>query len=480
MINIVGLGPGAKEAITLGALEALKDADVVLLRTIKHPTVNFLKEYDITYETFDESYETKDSFKEVYDEIALEVLEKAKIFNNVAYAVPGHPLVAEKSVVNLINLCKENGIEYKIIPSVSFIDAIFESLEIDPSEGFKLIDAFDINKQLLDKRSKLIISQVYNKFIASEVKLTLMEYYNDDTKIYFIRAAGIKGQESIREIPLFCLDRQEDIDYLTSIYIPESPNKAVDFNDLLEIMDKLMGEEGCPWDKEQDHVSLKRYLIEECYEVLEAIDNKNEGELLEELGDVLLQVVFHAAIGKKEGYFNIKDVIKSICDKMINRHPHIFGNIQAETSLQVLQNWDEIKKKEKGYESYAQELKHIGKNLPALLRAEKVQAKAGKVGFDFPSIEIAMDKVTEELIEVKSVYKGLNQAKILEEIGNLIFSSVNIARFLDIDPENALNYTIDKFIGRFEQIEKSTISSGKKLEDMTIYEMDCLWEKTKV
>jgi len=194
MINIVGLGPGSKEAITLGALEALKAADLVLLRTIKHPTVKFLKEYDIKYETYDETYDSKDSFKEVYNEIALDVLEKAKTFNNVAYAVPGHPLVAEKSVANLIKLCKENGMEYKIIPSVSFIDAIFESLEIDPAEGFKLVDAFDIDKQLLDKRSKLIVSQVYNKFIASQVKLTLMEYYSDDTKIYFIRAAGIKGR----------------------------------------------------------------------------------------------------------------------------------------------------------------------------------------------------------------------------------------------------------------------------------------------
>ena len=195
---------------------------------------------------------------------------------------------------------------------------------------------------------------------------------------------------------------------------------------------------------------------------------------------VLLQVVFHAAIAKKEGYFNIRDVIKGICDKMINRHPHIFGDVLAPSSLIVKQNWDEIKKKEKGFKTYSEELKHIGKNLPALLRAEKVQSKAGKVGFDFPNVEKAMEKVIEELSEVKGVYKEPNQAKILEEIGDLIFSSVNIARFLDIDPENALNYTIDKFIRRFEEIEKSAINTGKSLEDMTIDEMDCLWEKTKV
>ncbi len=174
-----------------------------------------------------------------------------------------------------MKLCDENNIEYKILPAVSFIDAMMESLKIDPIEGIKVIDAFDMKNQILDKRIGTIITQVYNQLIASEVKLKLLEYYNDDTEIYYVRAAGIEGQESIRKIPLYELDMQEDIDYLTSVYIPKDLKNKKDFNDLVSIIDTLRGEDGCPWDREQTHESLKNQLIEECYEVIDAIDNED-------------------------------------------------------------------------------------------------------------------------------------------------------------------------------------------------------------
>lgn len=479
MIKIVGLGPGAKEAITLGTLEVLKNASKVFLRTFKHPNVEYLKELGVEFSTYDDKYNTLDSFDEVYNSIAKELIREHDNSENIVYAVPGHPLVAEKSVDILLKLCKEKGIATEIYPAVSFVDAIMESLKIDPVDGLKIIDAFDIRNQVLDKRIGTIITQVYNKYIASEVKLALNEYYRDDTEIYFIRAAGVKGLENIRKIPLYELDRQEDIDHLTSVYIPKDLDNTMDFYDLLGIMDTLRGEDGCPWDKEQTHESLKRYLIEECYEVLEAIDEKNEDMLIEELGDVLLQVVFHARIGKEEGYFDINDVIKGISNKMIERHPHIFGKVKLETSEEVLKNWDDIKKKEKGFKSYTEELRHIPKNLPALMRAEKVQAKARKAGFDWDKVEDALNKVFEEYNEVKDVYKGKNRAKILEEIGDLIFAIVNVCRFLDIDPENALNYTIEKFINRFEYIENAALDKGMKLKEMTLEQMDALWEEAK-
>ncbi|WP_127837166.1 bifunctional methyltransferase/pyrophosphohydrolase YabN [Clostridium prolinivorans] len=479
MIKIVGLGPGAKEAITLGTLEVLKSSPKVFLRTAIHPNVNYLKELGVNFETYDYKYENLDNFDEVYLSIAKDLIDEHKKNGDIVYAVPGHPLVAEKSVTNLLNLCKEEQIETKIYPAVSFIDAIAESLKIDIVEGLKIIDAFDIKNQILDKRIGTVITQVYNKYIASEVKLALNEYYKDDTEIYFIRAAGIKEIENIRKIFLYELDRQEDIDHLTSIYIPKDINNTFDFYDLLSIMKTLRGENGCPWDKEQTHESLKKYLIEECYEVLEAIDENNDDMIIEELGDVLFQVVFHSIIGEEEGFFNINDVIKGICVKMVERHPHIFGNIKVKNSEDVLKNWDEIKRKEKGFKTYTEELKHISKNLPALMRAEKVQAKAKKVGFDWNRVEDALDKVLEEFYEVKDVYKGKNRAKILEELGDLIFASVNVCRFLDIEPENALNYTIDKFINRFEYIEKKALEKGKDLKDMTLEEMDILWEESK-
>lgn len=480
MIKVVGLGPGSKEAITLGTLEVLKSAEKVYLRTYKHPNVSYLKELGINFVTYDEKYDTLENFDDVYNSIAEDIIANHEENKDIVYAVPGHPLVAEKSVAILNKLCTEKGIELTIYPAVSFIDAILEALRIDPIEGVKIIDAFDITKQVFDKRIGTVITQVYDRFIASEVKLALSEYYKDDTEVYFIRAAGVKGEESIRKIFLYELDRQEDIDHLTSIYIPKVLDNTKDFNDLLEIMDILRGEEGCPWDKEQNHESLKRYLIEECYEVIEAIDQQDDNKIIEELGDVLLQVVFHARIGKEEGYFNILDITDSICNKMIERHPHIFGNEKVNNSEEVLSNWDEIKKKEKGFETYTEELKAIAKSLPALIRAEKVQAKAKKAGFDWDKVEDAMAKVLEELDEVKNVYKANNRAKILEEVGDLIFSTVNVARFLDIDPEVALNYTIEKFISRFQYIEATALSKNKKLAEMTLEEMDELWEEAKI
>jgi tetrapyrrole methylase family protein/MazG family protein len=479
MIKIVGLGPGDKEAITIGTLEVLKNSDKIYLRTEKHPTVEFLKQYGIKFETYDHKYEQGENFEQVYSSITDDLISKELKYKNIVYAVPGHPLVAEKSVNLLLKVCEQKGIETEIFTAVSFIDVLMESLKIDPIEGMKIIDAFDIKFQILDKRVGLIITQVYDKFIASEVKLSLMEYYPDDTEIYFVRAAGVKNLESIRKIPLYEIDRQEDIDYLTSLYIPKKLDVKKDFNDLLEIMNVLRSENGCPWDQEQNHESIKKCLIEECYEVLEAIDEKNDDKLNEELGDVLLQIVFHCQIGKEEGFFNINDVVEGICNKMIDRHPHVFGNINLNTSEEVLVNWDKIKKKEQGLSSYTEELKHVPKNLPALMRAEKIQKKASKVGFDWNKVEDALSKVLEEYYEVKNVYKGKERVKIVEEIGDLIFASVNVARFLDIDPEFALNYTIEKFIKRFAYIEEKAKSRGVDMINMTLNQMDELWEESK-
>ncbi|AVP65543.1 nucleoside triphosphate pyrophosphohydrolase [Clostridium botulinum] len=479
MINIIGLGPGSKESITLGTIDSLKTVDKVFLRTEKHPTVEYINKLGIVYETFDEKYETGESFDEVYNSIAKSLIDDSNNYSDIIYAVPGHPLVAEKSVNILIKLCKENNIEFKIVPAVSFVDALMESLLLDPVEGLKIIDAFDIKNQVMDKRIGTVITQVYDKFIASEVKLNLMNYYKDDTEIFFVRAAGIEGLEEIRKIPLYELDRQHNIDHLTSVYIPKVSNNNYDFMDLLDIMDKLRGEEGCPWDKEQTHTSLKKYLIEESYEVIEAIDNKDVDMLIEELGDVLLQVIFHSQIGKEEGFFEIKDVIQSICDKMINRHPHVFSDLEINNSNEVLENWDKIKSIEQGNKTYTDSIRHIAKTLPALMRADKVQKKAAKVGFDWDNIEDAMKKIIEEYKEIEDVYKSKNKVKILEEIGDLLFSVVNVARFLDIDPENALNYSIDKFINRFQYIEDESISMGRNLHNMSLEEMDELWKEAK-
>ncbi len=252
------------------------------------------------------------------------------------------------------------------------------------------------------------------------------------------------------------------------------------FEDLLEIMRILRSGEGCPWDREQTHESLKKYLIEETYEVLEAIDLKDRDKLVEELGDLLLQIVFHARIAEEAGMFSMDDVITGICRKMVLRHTHVFGDAKAETAEDVVNNWEAIKKKEKGAKSQTEVLKSVPANLPALMRSYKVQQKAAQVGFDWDNIEDVFSKVIEEINELRDVYKSKNVARITEEVGDVFFALVNLSRFLGTQPELALNATTNKFIARFEFMEKESREAGRKLEEMTLAEMDELWNKAKM
>ena len=250
------------------------------------------------------------------------------------------------------------------------------------------------------------------------------------------------------------------------------------FDRLIRIISLLRSEEGCPWDKAQTHESLKVCLVEEAYEVNEAIDNKDWDNLEEELGDVLLQVVFHGNLGESEGRFDLKSIANRECEKMIRRHPHVFSNIKAETIDRALEKWENMKKKER-QGTQTESMNEIPKSLPALRRSYKVQAKAADVGFDWDHVDEAFNKVTEETQELLEAYRKNDQKRITEELGDLLFATVNVARFLGVDPEDALNFTSQKFIRRFGFIEGSAIDAGLKLEDMTLAEMDKLWEEAK-
>jgi len=253
-----------------------------------------------------------------------------------------------------------------------------------------------------------------------------------------------------------------------------------DFNDLLEIMARLRAENGCPWDREQTHESLRIYLIEETYEVLEALDAGDMGKFCNELGDLLLQIVFHARIAEESGVFDIEDVTTEICRKLISRHTHIFGGDKADTPEQVVENWEAIKKKEKKLKSQTSVLKDIPANLPALMRSYKVQQKAAMVGFDWDNTDDVFRKVDEEIEELRDVYKSKNVERITDELGDAFFALVNLARFLKVQPELALTGTINKFIRRFEFIEQQSQKMGRKLEEMSLAEMDELWNEAKV
>lgn len=248
-------------------------------------------------------------------------------------------------------------------------------------------------------------------------------------------------------------------------------------NDLVRIMEILRAPDGCMWDQAQDHHSIRQNFIEETYEACEAIDDNDTDHLKEELGDVLLQVVFHTQMEKEKGVFDLNDVADGVCKKLIFRHPHIFGDVQVGSTDEILSNWDDLKRKEKKQETDTSTLESVSKSLPSLIRAQKLQKKAAKVGFDWPDVSGALDKVEEELAEVRAAIGG--NGDIEEEIGDLIFAVTNVSRFVKVDSERAAEKTCNKFVRRFADMEKQAAAEGKNLSDLTLSELDALWDKAK-
>ncbi len=256
--------------------------------------------------------------------------------------------------------------------------------------------------------------------------------------------------------------------------------QSYDIGDLLKIMELLRGEDGCPWDREQDHHSIRKNFLEETYEVMEAIDKEDSELLKEELGDVLLQIVFHCRMESESGRFDFGDVCDGICKKLIVRHPHVFGDVTVENSGEVIVNWDQIKRQTKGQNTTTETLKSVPAVFPALMRSEKVQHRAAKSGFDYPSLEYAMSDLDSEINELKAAIAEKNQAHVEEELGDLLFAAVNVSRFTQTDAENALARSCEKFIARFEQVENLAVSNGVDMKQASIEELDKLWKQAKM
>ncbi|CUH96481.1 hypothetical protein P22_2571 [Propionispora sp. 2/2-37] len=478
-ITIIGLGPGPFGLLTVETLEKLKGAARVLLRTAKHPTVDELALRGIRFDSYDYLYEEKGSFAEVYEAIAADCLKKAENGEQVLYAVPGSPLVAEKTVTLIQENAKKEKIPVHILPGMSFLEVLYTRLRVDPINGVTILDAADISNLPPDGKTALVITQVYNRQVASETKLSLMESYDDDFLITVVRSLGLPDEE-IAVIPLYELDRLQQIDHLTSVYVPApaAPVQRFSIDPLVKVMATLRSPGGCVWDREQDHASLRRYLLEEVYEVLEAIELRDSGKLCEELGDLLLQIVFHARVAEECGHFAMQDVIDQVTTKLIRRHPHVFGDITVKDAAEVVLNWDAIKKEEKGHERKSV-LDGVPIHFPALARAAKLQAKAGKVGFDWDNIAPVWEKLYEELAELQEAVKRGSQQAMESELGDILFATVNLARFLAIDAEIALNVTNNKFIKRFSYIEEQVAANKLQWDKLTLAELDSFWNDAK-
>lgn len=479
-ITVVGLGAGDIEQLPLGIYRKLKQSKHTYLRTKEHPVVQELLGEGMKFQSFDDIYERHDTFEAVYEKICEQLFALAEK-DSILYAVPGHPLVAERTVQLLLERADARNIQVEICGGQSFLDPLFQALKIDPIEGFQLLDATSLKRDEIEVQQHIIIGQVYDTFMASEVKLTLMEKLPDDYEVYIVTAAGSK-EESIRRVPLYELDREVTLDNLTSVYVPPVRDDVVlykQFSKLRKIIAQLRGPNGCPWDKEQTHHSLKKYLLEEAYELIEAINEEDIDHMIEELGDVLLQVMLHAQIGEDEGYFSIDEVIESISSKMVRRHPHVFGDTYAETADDVIKNWKEIKEAEKGSKAAKSQLADIGNHMPNTLRAYEIQKSAAKVGFDWEHVEDAWAKVREEINEFEVEVKRQEREKTINEFGDILFALINIARFYKINPEEALFGTNQKFIRRFSYVEECVLKSGKDFQDFSLNELDQFWDEAK-
>ncbi|MNZ70283.1 Nucleoside triphosphate pyrophosphohydrolase [compost metagenome] len=489
-ITVVGLGSGDPDRLTLGSLKRLQGARQRYVRTKDHPVVNWLEETGVTFSSFDEVYESKDDFPSVYMEIVERLIASAVSASDgeeILYAVPGHPMVAEATVKLLREKCPVEGIELNVIGGESFLDEAFVRLGFDPIEGFKLLDASEVTGERLDPRLHTLIGQVYDEFTASDVKLSLMDIYPDDYPVIVGHALGVDGLEQIVPVPLYELDRVQGYGNLSLVYVPASSDDSLrirSFQRLHEIVTILRSPEGCPWDREQTHQSIRKNLIEETYEVLETIDEDDPDHMREELGDLLLQIMLHSQMEEELGTFTAYDVIQELNEKLLYRHPHVFGDLSAEDAETALKNWDAMKAEEKRRKGIKPEelsaLSGVPRDLPALMKAYKLQKKAAKVGFDWDSIDGVWDKLSEEIAELKeAIGAGAALEEQTLELGDVLFSVVNAARYIGIDPEEALSLTIAKFVRRFSYVEEKLREVGKTPKDSTLIEMDELWDAAK-
>ncbi|HHB90305.1 MAG TPA: MazG family protein [Anaerolineae bacterium] len=387
MIHIIGLGPGDPGLITRRAWELITQASEIWVRTREHPAIPEIARH-ATVHSYDHLYETHNDFDAVYAAIAEDVVARAAE-QDVVYAVPGDPAVAERTPALIRQRAHPQGISVTIHAAVSFLEPTFAALDADPIHGVQILDAQRLAQMHHPPGSLgmgLIIPQLYNRLLAGDVKLTLMNAYPDDHQVTLISGAGTDALR-LQALPLYELDRRDDLDDMTTLWVPPLDRPAT-YEDLQEIIAHLRAPDGCPWDRKQTHQTLRPYLLEETYEVLDALDAEDSQALKEELGDLLIQIALHVQIATEEGEFKLADVIAHVVDKLIRRHPHVFGDVNVTDAEEVARNWEAIKQREReenGQQAKKQTLLDgIPAALPALARAQTYASRLARVGYPLP------------------------------------------------------------------------------------------------
>jgi tetrapyrrole methylase family protein/MazG family protein len=473
-ITIVGLGPGDYDRIPAETRDLLLDPDVtVIVRTLEHPAARHLSGLR-SVESGDDLYESAESFDDVYVGLAERVVDAAG-GAHVLFAVPGSPNVGERTPRLISELAGAKAIPVDVIGAESFLDLVLSTVGIDPiSDGLVVLDAHNLPDPLL-LNLPAVVAQVDVPMVVADVRDTLARLLPAATPVTVMTDLGTK-QTRTETVALESLG-PDHCGLRTSWFLESTP---VGIPGLIVTMRRLRAE--CPWDREQTHHSLVRNLVEEAYELVEALSHlpveapAGEPDFVaydgveDELGDVLLQVLFHSTMAREAGAFDVEDVAERLRGKLVRRHPHVFGDVQATTAQEVLQNWEQIKQDEKQRSSLMDD---VPPGLPGMERAAKLQRRAATVGFDWRDPAGVMDKVHEEVAELDEALGS--RLRTEHELGDLLFSAVNLARHLHVDPEVALRRAVDRFDERFRRMEKS-----KDLAGLSMAELNELWEAAKV
>jgi tetrapyrrole methylase family protein/MazG family protein len=524
-ITIVGLGPGALALVSLQTLEVLRAAPCVILRTARHPAAEELPAHDVRFTACDDLYDTHDTFEAVYGAIVARVLDAAARCGAVAYAVPGDPLAAERTVQMLLDIARERrDLQVEVLPALGVLNLVTHRLRLDPGDGLRIADARDPQLRptgeapapdehpafhgavRIDPTVPTVWLQVDTPMVASNLKVLLLEQYPPEHPVTVLTALG-SADEAVATIPLAELDRGTPITHLTSLYVPALPWQARRHTivDIRAIMALLRSDRGCPWDRDQDFRSIRRTVIEEAYEVVEAIDRDDPMAMADELGDLLLNVVFLAQLGAEEGIFDFDDVLQALGEKLIRRHAHVFGDVKASSAAAALRSWEHIKAGERTEKGHASLLDDVPHALPALARSQKLQNRAARVGFDWPDFTGPLGKIHEELGELSQEIgvpetwelppalreplvahpelqrraASAPKARLVHEAGDILTAVVNLCRFLKLDAEEVLREANNRFARRFARLEAAAADKGLKLQDMTLEQMDELWVAIK-
>ncbi len=502
-ITILGLGPGRYDDLTLQAHtlleQAAREGQTVYFRTLIHPTVEPIKQAipNLRIESFDTFYDESADWGSLYLQIAEKVCSLAAQ-QPVMYAVPGHPLVGESSVHLVLQLARERGLSTCIVAGLSFLEPVFTAVELDPlAAGTQIIDATTLAALRQDEiagkiipTTPLLVAQLYNRRLASAVKLALSEIYPDEWTVKLVRAAGADAREApvgegqtVVEMPLYEIDRNHLANHLSTLYVPPVDElTALRVPETLRyIIMRLRREpDGCPWDRVQTHQSLIRYVIEETYEVVEAMEENDMEGLSEELGDLLLQVYLHSEIARQHEEFTLGDVYEHVSAKLIRRHPHVFGQVDVENAAQVVQNWETIKRQERAAAGKNVKtesvLDGVPPALPALMVAQEYQKRAARLGFDYKDTQSVLAKLSEELQELQEATTPEEQH---DEMGDVLFIVARLARALHVDAEEALRHANRKFRQRFQAMEQLIRDADSPSTSYTIEKWLELWRKAK-